>query len=506
MNGRDEPCCFRTYNTDDHHPQTDAINIRTYIELNFPQASISDVAVCLVATKGLFKKAKLQSASVSTIKRMARSFTRNSSSLESVTFHGEVYPLSLMDTTDLVVQEAKLLFGDIDSLISIGPGRVDHQDIDHLLRLEGRTPHRKSIHSSVMSTDDVVQHLDLKYHEIIEKVPLEVYRRLEPGSVPNVGPNDFLSIKQVCDVTNAFLEQARLSHALPLLIGRGSQQALNWAACTRNNEVVKRLLSQMRCSSAPQDFELNWNDDYGYTALHWAARNGHSDIVSELLHQSGIGVDAVVKTKSRNSTSDTVHNKEIKLGTTPLHLAIEHGHCGVVSSLLAKRADIAAVAENGKTTLHIASVHGAELMLETVESSIKGMAEMKRFLEERTPDGKTALHLAVEANNTHAVRCLLRNGADPQAETTYGWKAIHLATETLDEDLLRILVEEYQVDVNARADGGKTALHVAAERGHAEVARALLGLGADIFLEDQNGNTAWDFAFGEGEARDIQRS
>ena len=45
------------------------------------------------------------------------------------------------------------------------------------------------------------------------------------------------------------------------------------------------------------------------------------------------------------------------------------------------------------------------------------------------------------------------------------------------------------VDVNARDDRGRTALHYAAECGHDEMVRLLIGEGANVNVRDHQGNT-----------------
>ncbi len=49
---------------------------------------------------------------------------------------------------------------------------------------------------------------------------------------------------------------------------------------------------------------------------------------------------------------------------------------------------------------------------------------------------------------------------------------------------------EHGADIHARNDIGYTALHFAAQEGHADVARSLLAKGADVDALDVQGNTA----------------
>ncbi|KAI0361314.1 ankyrin [Trametes cingulata] len=62
------------------------------------------------------------------------------------------------------------------------------------------------------------------------------------------------------------------------------------------------------------------------------------------------------------------------------------------------------------------------------------------------------------------------------------------------QGLLSYLQEHPEVDVNARDENGYTSLHLAADRGHAEMVRVLLGKGADREIKDQDEFTAKELA------------
>lgn len=76
-------------------------------------------------------------------------------------------------------------------------------------------------------------------------------------------------------------------------------------------------------------------DSAGYTPLHYAARNGHSD-VCEMLLLSGANPDA--RTRS--------------IKATPLHRAASQGHVETVEKLLKYRANVNLKDADGKTALH----------------------------------------------------------------------------------------------------------------------------------------------------------
>ena len=105
--------------------------------------------------------------------------------------------------------------------------------------------------------------------------------------------------------------------------------------------------------------------------------------------------------------------------------------------------------------------------------------------------GRTLLHDASAQANLGLVELLLRLGADPNAEGRHG-PLYALANECKvsgGERVVRALVEGgARIDAQ---DGVKrcTALHMAARRGNAEVAQALLDCGAAIDVRDSLGDT-----------------
>ena len=82
------------------------------------------------------------------------------------------------------------------------------------------------------------------------------------------------------------------------------------------------------------------SDDHGFSPLHWAAKEGHLTLVTQLI-QRGARVNAT------NMGDDT-----------PLHLAAAHGHLDIVRVLLKNKADINFVNEHGNTALHYACFWG----------------------------------------------------------------------------------------------------------------------------------------------------
>ncbi|CAH2243411.1 ankyrin repeat domain-containing protein 39-like isoform X1 [Pararge aegeria] len=95
-----------------------------------------------------------------------------------------------------------------------------------------------------------------------------------------------------------------------------------------------RVLSLISKASSPKEL-VNSQDNSGYTALHYAARNGHVDICSILLKNG-----AYINTQTRCGKA------------TPLHKAAAAGKEATVKYLIQHRAQLDLQDADGKTALH----------------------------------------------------------------------------------------------------------------------------------------------------------
>ena len=125
-----------------------------------------------------------------------------------------------------------------------------------------------------------MEDLQARYQDIVRNVPLGPYRRLEAGPVEDVGPNDFLSVKEVIHETNRYLEAIDLRASISLL-WREKHSALHWAAFTGNMVHAKGLTS---LDTKDPRLEINHGDFNGRSPLSYAAEAGNKAIVELLLN------------------------------------------------------------------------------------------------------------------------------------------------------------------------------------------------------------------------------
>lgn len=120
--------------------------------------------------------------------------------------------------------------------------------------------------------------------------------------------------------------------------------------------------------------DLNQGDDHRFSLLHWAAREGRTNIV-DMLIQRGARINAT------NMGDDTA-----------LHLAASHGHRDIVLMLLHNKANINAINEHGNTPLHYACFWGQEQIAEDLVNNGALVAMANKFDE--TPIEKAKGRLA----------------------------------------------------------------------------------------------------------------
>lgn len=183
--------------------------------------------------------------------------------------------------------------------------------------------------------------------------------------------------------------------------------------------------------------EINAADRYGLTALHFAARIGHKDMVTFLL----------------NNGAEFNRSPAPLYQVTPIMEACLEGHLAVV-----------------------------ELLFE--HAGGKGLDDMAR------EDGRTMLHCAAEKGRANVAAFLLSKGAQPDPQNNYDRTPLMVASRHGHVATVKVLLSHMGGrGLDMQDNVGGTALHLAVEHGHVTVMRLLLLAGADSTIPACEGTT-----------------
>ena len=244
------------------------------------------------------------------------------------------------------------------------------------------------------------------------------------------------------------------------------------AASRGDREAVKALLKEAA--------DVNAAQGDGMTALHWAAMNGDLEL-AEMLIVAGANTRATTRLGSY----------------TPLYLASQHGHGGVISALVKAGSDVKSGTPNGTTPLMVAAAAGK---VDAVQALIDAGADVN------AKDGvraQTPIMYAAAANRAAVIELLASKGANLKATSKvsdlanlsregagFGGNpqvpaggapaqagqpataARRAPTPGVDRN--------YQLNELIVAQGGLTPLLYAVRQGYQESADALLNAGADL--------------------------
>jgi uncharacterized protein len=213
---------------------------------------------------------------------------------------------------------------------------------------------------------------------------------------------------------------------------------------------------------AEQKVDVNSAQADGMTALHWAVHHDDAEVVATL-----IAAGAKVNAASR-------------YGVTPLTLACRRGNAAIVESLLTAGAEANAALPGGETALMTAARTGRL-------APVKALLAKGADINARERKEQTALMWAAADGNLEVVDALLKADADFRTPLASGFTPYFFAVrEGRASVVFRLLAAEVDINETMRPQRGgaakvrpTTALLLAIENGHFELAAALLAAGAD---------------------------
>ncbi|XP_055848375.1 alpha-latrotoxin-Lhe1a-like [Episyrphus balteatus] len=223
----------------------------------------------------------------------------------------------------------------------------------------------------------------------------------------------------------------------------------------------------------------------GYVLLRTSTKNKHTEITKFLI---------TCGAKVNNN------NKRRKLNDTPLHFAAMNGHKEIVEMLLNKGANIHAKNEYGGTALQAA-------VFRKQSDTIELLLDRGAIVDEKKNDGSTPLHTAVQRGNMKIIEILIKRGANVNAiANSYrkeGQTPLHLAAEKGDDRIVELLLKN-NAQIDTKSKNGIAPIYIATLYGHEKVVSKLLDHGANVDTQDTSGKTILLVAVEQGSLKIVE--
>ncbi|XP_047447693.1 E3 ubiquitin-protein ligase MIB2 isoform X5 [Mugil cephalus] len=239
--------------------------------------------------------------------------------------------------------------------------------------------------------------------------------------------------------------------------------ALQVAAHQGHMEVVKALLQ------ANSSIEVK--DEDGDAALHYTAFGNQAEIARLLL--------------SKGANVNLLNNSMC----TALHIAVNKGFTDVVRVLTEHSADVNLQDSYGDTPLHDAIAKDFRNIIE-----ILVVVPNIDFTQQNHRGFNLLHHAALKGNKLATEKILARARQLVDVKKEDGFSALHLAALNNHRDVAEILIKEGRCDINIRNNRNQTPLQLAVTQGHTELVQLLVAEGADVNMEDEDGETAMHVA------------
>ncbi|XP_037363676.1 caskin-1 [Talpa occidentalis] len=259
----------------------------------------------------------------------------------------------------------------------------------------------------------------------------------------------------------------------------GKEQELVQAVKAEDVGAAQRLLQRPRPGKAKllgstRKINVNFQDPDGFSALHHAALNGNTELISLLLEaQAAVDIKDNKGMRPLHYAAWQGRKEPMKLvlkagsavnvpsdeGHIPLHLAAQHGHYDVSEMLLQHQSNPCVVDNSGKTPLDLACEFGRVGVVQLLLSSNMCAALLEPRPGDTTdPNGTSPLHLAAKNGHIDIIRLLLQAGIDINRQTKSG-TALHEAALCGKTEVVRLLLDN-GINAHVRNAYSQTALDI----------------------------------------------
>lgn len=218
---------------------------------------------------------------------------------------------------------------------------------------------------------------------------------------------------------------------------------------------LKKDVGQVRKIIQEEKIDVDATDNLGNSALHIASGSGSVEVCRLL-----ISLGAKMDLRNRN-------------GLTPFHLSIRHNQFEAFILFIESRADVHVGNVDGITPLHMAAKYGRKEFMIQLLSYVQNV---------NPPDiwGQTPLHYSVLQKDAESAELLLHKGAKMEKDNT-GMTPLLSAASVGATKSVQVLLK-FGASLHDTSRSGKTALHLASQKGHYQTLECLLrqGVGSEL--------------------------
>ncbi|XP_071094668.1 ankyrin repeat domain-containing protein 50-like [Haliotis cracherodii] len=175
-------------------------------------------------------------------------------------------------------------------------------------------------------------------------------------------------------------------------------------------------------------------DYYGNNILHTACEGGHLGMVKHVLSQCRVDI-----------------NSRTRSGSTPLMKAAYYGHIHVFDYLVCMGANISLVDAYGNNILHRACRGGHSKMVKHI------LSQDLVNITSRGASGRTPLMKAAYNGHRKVFDLLASKGGQVSSVDDMGYNILHLASLRGHVEMVKHILSQNMVDINARDKDGSTA-------------------------------------------------
>ncbi|XP_027153153.1 ankyrin repeat-containing protein At5g02620-like [Coffea eugenioides] len=216
----------------------------------------------------------------------------------------------------------------------------------------------------------------------------------------------------------------------------------------------------------------------GETALHLAARKGHSGVVRALIDHAKSG--AGYWFPPCFDRCKWMLRMASKAGNTALHEAVRNNFYDIAKLLVQEDPEFRYPHKYAlKTPLYLAVEKGRHNIMVLILEFCKTPSYLG-------PGHKTALHAAAIWNSPESMELILEKLPNLITNVDkFGWTALHYAAKFNHQHIARLLLsaDRYAAYVAAKNDDSKTALHIAVIHGHVALVQEILSHCPDCWVQ-----------------------